>query len=176
MVPLAAWSGLASVLKCASVAWEHTLPPSSPEGPPSTMARLVAVACAWDLLRHPPPPRTGLAAPQALAVVRSCAGTRFDPWFVRLLALVCGVHPPGSLVTLTNNVLAAVVDKPDANDPVRVRVRLMPRGGPRPSDVVIDLGDAAQNPQGLAIANPVDARKAGINMLDCLFFREELDL
>jgi len=175
MVPLAQWSGMETVLKCAAVAYEHGLPLDAPSGAPAGMSRLVAVACAWDLLRHPPPPRSGLAPPQALAVVGSCAGGRFDPWAVRLLASVCGAYPPGTLVSLNNGQLAMVVDKPDPADPVRVRVRLLPRAQPTPADLIVDLGDPAQNRQRLAIAGVVDARKAGVNIMDCMFFSEGLE-
>ena len=172
VLPLTQWSGMPVMLQCAAVAFEHRAPLQPQQ--PAAISRLVSVACAYDLLLHPAPPRAGFMPPQALDVIRSCVGTRFDPLVVRALASAVGVYPPGTLVALTNGTMAVVVDRPNRDDLLRTRVRLQPSGAPMPSDWVIDLADPTQNRDRLQIAGVLDAKAMHVNTLECLFLSEEL--
>lgn len=171
VLPLTHWSGMPVMLQCAAVAFEHRQPLRHG---PTVLSRLVSVACAYDLLRHPAPPRRGFPPPQALDVIRACSDSRFDPLVVRALASAVGLYPPGTLVALSNGTLAAVVERPQLDDLTRVRVRLLPNGFPTASDWVVDLDDPRQNPQGWRITGVVNPQATQVNTLECLFLSEEL--
>ncbi len=149
------------------IAHEHTLP-LAPERvpPPSPMARLIAVPCAFDLMTAPPPPRPALPPDQALRLLLDRCGTRFDPRIVKLFVATLGLYPVGTTVKLSGGQTAVVIDAPQ--DPAQValpRVRVI-RDANGPADYVVDL---AQPGERLRVVAAVDAKQEKVNATHFLF-------
>lgn len=95
-------------------------------------ARIVAVADVFDRLRHPAPTAQGAAEPEPVPVVRvlrrmlrSEMARWFDPIILRTLLHAVPAFPPGSVVTLNDGRVAAVVTW-DPHDPCRPTVAVLP--------------------------------------------------
>jgi HD-GYP domain-containing protein (c-di-GMP phosphodiesterase class II) len=104
--------------------------PLQPAPGPSVPARLLAVACAFDLLTRPAPPRRGLTPDHALRILVAHAGTRYDLRAVRALASAIGIYPPGTVVDLTDGSVAAVKGISPELRPTLQRVRGPQAGAP----------------------------------------------
>ncbi len=125
---------------------------------PGTLAQLIAVPCAFDLLSMPRPPPHNVGPDQALRVIQEQAGTRYDPEVVKLFSSVMGVYPVGTTVKLSNDAIAIVLEVPSnplllARPVVKVIRDL--KGG---ADYVIDLA----HEEGLRIASTADPVLEGV--------------
>lgn len=123
---------------------------------PTVAARLISVACAYDLMTNVPPPKRGLLPDQALRIILDKAGTRFGPRATKLFAGVVGLFPVGTTVELTGGVLAVVLEAPE--DPARFsrpRVKVVRDASGR-GDYVVDLSDPKSNLQILRSVDPVE--------------------
>jgi HD-GYP domain-containing protein (c-di-GMP phosphodiesterase class II) len=63
--------------------------------------RIVAVADAFDVLTHDRPWRTARPVPEAMAEIRRCAGSHFDPQVVDALAEVL-MSMPADIAAIAN--------------------------------------------------------------------------
>jgi len=144
----------------AAASYECALPHQPRVGgmAPSTLAQLIAVPCAFDLLSMPRPPPHNVGPDQAIRLIQEQAGTRFDPQVVSLFRSVMGVYPVGTTVKLTNGSIAIVLEVP-SNPALLARpvVKIIrdPKGG---GDYVLDLSQE----QNLAIAGTADAMLEGV--------------
>lgn len=122
----------------ASVALECALPPRGhAEGLiPSMGARMIAVACAYDLLVQPPPPLVGVRPDQAVSMLLARGESRVDPAIAALFTTVVGVYPVGSLVQLSGGQLGVVVATTERSD--RPTVKIVEEDG-APADRVVEL-------------------------------------
>jgi HD-GYP domain-containing protein (c-di-GMP phosphodiesterase class II) len=68
------------------------------------MARIVAVADAFDALIHERPYKRAWSVEEALAELRACSGTRYDPRVIQALNTVVvqeGLLRPESIIPLS---------------------------------------------------------------------------
>jgi HD-GYP domain-containing protein (c-di-GMP phosphodiesterase class II) len=141
---------------------------SGPLQRPVGMAgRLLAVPCAFDLLTFPAPPHPGLPPDQALRLITSRAGTRFDPRVVRLFTSVAGFYPVGTLVRLSGGQLGVVMDVPA--EPARSalpKVRVIQDSSRSVVDYVVDLAEPGQR---LSILASLDSTEHDLNVPHFLF-------
>lgn len=108
---------------------------------PHALARLVGVACAFDLLTSKGFADKTVLPDRALRLLFDQAPARFDEAVVKLLAATVGLYPVGTTVKLSGGEKALVLEVP--SDPSlfarpRVKVFQTPRG---PADYVVDLAD-----------------------------------
>lgn len=108
-----------SMMRRIIVAFEHRLPYLDPETkkPAEThlFSRIVQAASAFDALTTRRPWREGFTADEALKIMLTEAGTRFDPIIVRVLVNIMGIYPLGTAVRLDSGEIAVVYHNP--NDP-----------------------------------------------------------
>ncbi len=145
----------ASVLSLASCASELPLRADSADAP-SSVARLIAVPCAFDRMTAPQHPARALPPDQALRLILDRAPGRFDLRAARLFAGVVGFFPVGTTVRLTTGEVAVVLETPRqpamAARP-RVRVVQSPKGR---TGYVLDLAEASVPSRIAAAIDPID--------------------
>lgn len=146
------------VLGLVAVAHEHTLPARAADARgPSGVARLVSVACAFDLMTSPPPPRRGLLPDQALRLILDKSDTRFDGRVARLFAATVGLYPVGTTVRLSSGATALVVEVPA--DPAhydKPRLKILRYASGLPADFVIDLASSDELGQIVSSVDPIE--------------------
>ena len=107
------------LLRRIIVAYEHHLPFRDPRTQALTemhlFARIVAVADAYDALTTRRPWREGFPPDEALRLLVSDQGQRFDPTVVKVLVNLLGMYPLGTVVRLGSGELAIVYH--NYNDP-----------------------------------------------------------
>lgn len=147
-------------LERIAVAWEHGQ--RVPTGPIS-FAQLLAVPCVFDRLTRPTEGRPVTLPDEALRIIMTQAGGRFDPRVIRLFVSVVGLYPVGTAVRLDSGELGYVVETPpEASDFARPRVQVL-RGPSGPVNYILDLATPGEarfitgsvDPAELAGANPI---------------------
>jgi HD-GYP domain-containing protein (c-di-GMP phosphodiesterase class II) len=108
-----------AVMRRAIIAYEHHLPYLDPKtGAPAELhlfSRIVAVADAYDALTTNRPWRSGYSPDEALRILSSEAGKKFDPLVVKVLVNLMGLYPLGTAVRLDTGEIAIVYH--NSNDP-----------------------------------------------------------
>lgn len=129
---------------------------------PYFLARLLAVADAYDAMVQPRPWRPPFTPDEALGEIAAAAGSRFDETLVRVLAHVVGIVPVGSIVKLNTGEIAIVTaargESSVGFSPV-VRLLTDLSGRPFAGDSTMDL---ARHPDRQIVAT-IDAFTAGID-------------
>lgn len=87
----------------------------------SLVGRILAVADVYDALSSRRCYKTALPPAKALAIIYASKDRDFSPGFVEAFIESMGVYPSGSLVRLSNNYLAVVVEQ-CANAPLKPKV------------------------------------------------------
>ncbi|MEW5742974.1 MAG: hypothetical protein AB1938_28925 [Myxococcota bacterium] len=150
-------------LERIAVAWEH--------GQRATagnvgFAQLVAVPCVFDRLTRPAPPRRVTLPDEALRLILSQAGTRFDARVVRLFVSVVGMFPVGTAVRLNSGELGYVVEAPkDVANFARPKVQVV-KGAGGPANYVLDLGQPGEARFITGSVDPVELQ--GVNVMEFL--------
>jgi HD-GYP domain-containing protein (c-di-GMP phosphodiesterase class II) len=175
-----------TTLRSMHVALEHHLTPDDDGYPdmgerwrPSILSRIVSVAdCFVSLQTHRSARGTGVTPYMALGMMLGPLKARFDPAMLWALVQTVGIYPPGQLVLLDDDMVAAVL-APNAKDLARPHVRIVLdanrvvlRGEPvewrpipadrsivralRPEEYPEDPGDA-EDGEAEATQNPPDA-------------------
>jgi hypothetical protein len=149
------------ILAYACAALEHRLPL---ERNPCASARIIAVACAYDLLTESSPIRAAIAPDHALSLIRAHAD-RFDPIATELFASVAGVFPPGTLVRLSSGETGVVLEPPiDARHFAQPPVKMVKDAYGRASDQSVDLSRTPTR-----IVEVLDPDEADIHPAQVLF-------
>lgn len=146
-------------LERIAVAWEHGQ--RTPKGPLG-FAQLVSVPCVFDRLTRPPPPRRVTLPDEALRLIMTQAGTRFDPRVIRLFISVVGLFPVGTAVRLNSGELGYVVEAPtDAANFARPRVQVLksPAG---PANYQLDLGASGESRFIVGSVDPAELQGANV--------------
>jgi HD-GYP domain-containing protein (c-di-GMP phosphodiesterase class II) len=146
------------VLYCAAVSYEHTLrvDGGGTQAKPSSSARLVSVACAFDLLVSPRPPARGVLPDQALRIILDHSGSKFDSNVTRLFAATVGLYPVGTTVKLSGGEIGIVMEVP--GDPAtfaKPRVKVI-RGPSGPTDYILELDRADVGVHIVESIDPID--------------------
>jgi HD-GYP domain-containing protein (c-di-GMP phosphodiesterase class II) len=108
--------------------------------PPHALARLVAVADAWDRLEHGRPGGPGPLSP--VGALQALLASGHDPQAVELLTATLGFHPRGSVLRLASGEVVVVVANGERTGqrPIVRRV-LLATGEPDEAQPVGALGD-----------------------------------
>jgi len=134
------------ILKAAIAAYEHHAQydlAGYPEVPHEThvLSRIVAIADCFEALTSARSGGAAVAPDEAFSLMRSRAGTLFDPLLLKVFINALGIYPAGTLVELTSGEIAIVTGAPQEAPPDRPRVRVLrTAGGVAPPETAIDLG------------------------------------
>ena len=109
--------------------------------PPIPQTRIIAVARAFDCLTSWSEKQPGLLPDEALRVLLSEAGKRYDKRSVQLLVLALGIFPLGSVVVLSDGCLAVVAGVSSTGDASLPIVKVIRSPSGREVDgSLLDLG------------------------------------
>lgn len=113
--------------------------PRGLQGPQlSLLSRIVAIVNAYDELCNPVNPAKALTPHEALSTLYAQQRERFDPQAMATFVRCMGVYPPGTLVALSNGVLALVVSV-NTTRPLKPTVLVYDPAVPRSEAIVVDL-------------------------------------
>lgn len=128
-------------------------------------ARLVALVNYYDNLCNPVNVRKAMTPHQALSFIFAQRKTKFDAKALQLMIRSLGVYPPGSIVHLSNDMLA-MVTAVNPKKPLRPWVMVYDEKVPKEEATLLNLEDASDinisksippgmlAPQALAYLNP----------------------
>ena len=159
-----------------SVAFEHHLRLDGTGYPDITRTSLnlatmlTSIADVYDAMRSQRSYQQAFPTDRILAVMKRNDGAQFDQNLVRRFVQIIGIHPPGTLVRLSNNEIAVVLQV-HAPDPHRPRVQILhdPEGHPIPSEPTRHLWETANGDDGdVHITEPLDPADYGIDPLEYL--------
>ena len=159
-----------------SVAFEHHLRVDGTGYPDVTRpalnlaTMLTGIADVYDAMRSQRAYQEAFPTDRILAVMKRNDGKQFDQHLVRRFVQLIGIYPPGTLVRLSTNEVAVVlqVHAPDPHRP-RVQILLDPRGEPTPSEPTRHLWETAEgDSDDIHVVAPLDPEDYGIDPLTYL--------
>ena len=159
-----------------SVAFEHHLRIDGSGYPNVTRpslnlaTMLTSIADVYDAMRSQRAYQQAFPTDRILAVMKRNDGTQFDQNLVRRFVQLIGIYPPGTLVRLSTNEIAVVLQM-HAPDPHRPRVQLLrdPDGHPIPSQPTRHLWETADgDTDDIHITGPLDPGDYDIDPLEYL--------
>lgn len=159
-----------------SVAFEHHLRIDGSGYPDVTRpslnlaTMLTSIADVYDVMRSQRAYQQAFPTDRILAVMKRNDGTQFDQNLVRRFVQLVGIYPPGTLVRLSTNEIAVVLQV-HAPDPHRPRVQLLrdPDGDPIPSQPTRHLWETTDgDTDDIHITTPLDAGDYDIDPLEYL--------
>jgi putative nucleotidyltransferase with HDIG domain len=129
---------------------------------------LTSIADVYDAMRSQRAYQQAFPTDRILAVMKRNDGTQFDQNLVRRFVQLIGIYPPGTLVRLSNNEIAIVLQV-HAPDPHRPRVQILqdPEGHPLPSQRTRHLWEANDD-NDVHVTGPLDPAAYGIDPLEYL--------
>lgn len=145
----------ADILGTMAVAQEMTLRADGPDSP-SAAARLVAVACAFDLMTSASPPRLPLSPDHAMRIILDNAPGRFDPLAARLLLATVGLYPVGTTVLLSTGETALVLEVASDSALFDRPIVKVVRGPDGPVDYVVDLSEPGSPVTIMGAVDPIE--------------------
>lgn len=102
-------------------------------------SRVVAIANRFDNLSNPVDPRRALSPAEALATMWSKEKNAFDTVLLQLFIRAMGVYPPGSIISLSDGRVGAVVASACTEAPLSPQVMIFDRETPRRQAIIVDL-------------------------------------
>jgi len=113
--------------------------PRGLQGPQlSLLSRIVAIVNAYDELCNPVNPAKAMTPHEALSTLYAQQRERFDAQAMATFVRCMGVYPPGTVVALSNGVLALVVSV-NTTRPLKPTVLVYDPAVPRSEAIVVDL-------------------------------------
>lgn len=113
--------------------------PKGPQaGPLSLLSRIIAIVNTYDELCNPANPARALTPHEALSTMYAQQRARFDPLAMTTFVRCMGVYPPGTIVALSNGVLAMVVSV-NASRPLKPTVIVYDPAVRKSEAIVVDL-------------------------------------
>jgi len=113
--------------------------PKALQGPQlSLLSRIVAIVNAYDELCNPVNPAKALTPHEALSTLYAQQRECFDPQAMAIFVRCMGVYPPGTVVALSNGVLAMVVSV-NTTRPLKPTVLVYDPAVPKSEAIVVDL-------------------------------------
>ena len=113
--------------------------PKGLQGPQlSLLSRIVAIVNAYDELCNPAHPARALTPHEALSTLYAQQRERFDAQAMATFVRCMGVYPPGTIVALSNGVLALVVAV-NTTRPLKPTVLVYDPAVPKSEAIVVDL-------------------------------------
>ncbi|MDA1094266.1 MAG: HD-GYP domain-containing protein [Acidobacteria bacterium] len=130
---------------------------------------LTGIADVYDAMRSQRAYQEAFPSDRILAVMKRNDGTQFDQHLVRRFVQLIGIYPPGTVVRLSTNEIAIVLQV-HAPDPHRPRVRILQDGhGHRvPSEPTRHLWETRDGAEDVHVSEPLDAAALGIDPLEYL--------
>lgn len=108
----------------------------------SPAARLISLINYYDNLCNPTDVSKALTPHEALSYMFSQCRAKFDPRMLQLLIRSLGVHPPGSIVQLSNDAFA-VVTSVNPKKPLRPWVLVYDESVPKDEAIMVNLEEDA---------------------------------
>jgi putative nucleotidyltransferase with HDIG domain len=105
------------------------------------LARIAAIANAYDNACNRINPVDSLAPAQALSVMYKCEQAKYDPELMQLFVRCLGVYPPGSVVRLNNQAIGLVVNV-NPGQLLHPKLLLYDPTVPKEEAMLLDLADA----------------------------------
>jgi putative nucleotidyltransferase with HDIG domain len=113
--------------------------PKALQGPQlSLLSRIVAIVNAYDELCNPVNPAKAMTPHEALSTLYAQQRESFDPQAMAVFVRCMGVYPPGTVVALSNGVLAMVVSV-NTTRPLKPTVLVYDPAVPKSEAIVVDL-------------------------------------
>ena len=131
---------------------------------------LTSIADVYDAMRSQRAYQRAFPTDRILAVMQRNDGKQFDQNLVRRFVQLIGIYPPGTLVRLSSNDIAIVLQV-HAPDPHRPRVRILrdPEGNPVPSQPTRHLWETADGgDDDVHVTAPLDCDDYDIDPLEHL--------
>jgi putative nucleotidyltransferase with HDIG domain len=131
---------------------------------------LTGIADVYDAMRSQRAYQQAFPTDRILAVMKRNDGKQFDQHLVRRFVQLIGIYPPGTLVRLSTDEIAIVLQV-HAPDPHRPRVQILrdPQGHPVPSQPIRHLWEVADDDgEDVHITTPLDAEEYGIDPMEFL--------
>ena len=157
-----------------SVAFEHHLRTDGTGYPDVTRVSLnvatmlTSIADVYDAMRSQRAYQEAFPTDRILAVMKRNDGMQFDQHLVRRFVQLIGIYPPGTLVRLSTDEVAVVlqVHAPDPHRPL-VQILRDPEGHPVPSRPTRPLWKTADG-DDIHVTRPLDPEDYGIDPLEYL--------
>ena len=159
-----------------SVAFEHHLRvdgtgyPNVKRPSLNLATMLTSIADVYDAMRSQRAYQQAFPTDRILAVMKRNDGTQFDQNLVRRFVQLIGIYPPGTVVRLSTNEIAVVLQV-HAPDPHRPQVQILrdPDGHPVPSQPIRNLWETAGgDADDIHVTGPLDPADYNIDPLDFL--------
>ncbi len=131
---------------------------------------LTGIADVYDAMRSQRAYQQAFPTDRILAVMRRNDGQQFDQHLVRRFVQLIGIYPPGTLVRLSTNEVAVVLQV-HAPDPHRPRVQILrdAEGRAVPSEPTLHLWETAEgDTEDVHVTAPLDPDELGIDPLEYL--------
>ena len=131
---------------------------------------LTSIADVYDAMRSQRAYQQTFPTDRILAVMQGNDGKQFDQNLVRRFVQLIGIYPPGTLVRLSTNEIAVVLQV-HAPDPHRPRVRILrnPDGHRVPHNPIRHLWETADGDEDdVHVTTPLDSDDHGIDPLEYL--------
>jgi putative nucleotidyltransferase with HDIG domain len=131
---------------------------------------LTGIADVYDAMRSQRAYQQAFPTDRILAVLKRNDGKQFDPNLVRRFVQLIGIYPPGTLVRLSTNEVAVVLQV-HAPDPHRPRVQILrdADGHPVPSAPTRHLWETTEDDrEDIHVIAPLDPDELGIDPLEYL--------
>jgi putative nucleotidyltransferase with HDIG domain len=131
---------------------------------------LTGIADVYDAMRSQRAYQQAFPSDRILAVMKRNDGTQFDQNLVRRFVQLIGIYPPGTLVRLSTNEIAVVLQI-HAPDPHRPRVRILQdnQGRRVPSEPIRHLWETSEGAEDdVHVSAPLDAAAYGLDPLEYL--------
>jgi len=131
---------------------------------------LTGIADVYDAMRSQRAYQQAFPTDRILAVMKRNDGKQFDQHLVRRFVQLIGIYPPGTLVRLSTDEVAIVLQV-HAPDPHRPRVRILrdAEGHRVPSEPIRHLWETVDGDEGdVNVAAPLDPAEYGVDPLEYL--------
>ena len=131
---------------------------------------LTGIADVYDAMRSQRAYQEAFPSDRILAVMKGNDGTQFDQNLVRRFVQLIGIYPPGTVVRLSTNEIAVVLQV-HAPDPHRPRVRILRNAEGRrvPSEPIRHLWETNEGAaDDVHVLAPLDAAAYGVDPLEYL--------
>lgn len=109
----------------------------------SKLARIVTIVNAYDNLCNQPNPKDSLSPYEALSLMFSQQRKLFDGDALNMFIRCMGVYPPGTIVSLSNDVVGMVVSV-NSGKPLRPNILIYDPDVPKNEAIILDMQDVPE--------------------------------
>lgn len=133
------------------------------------LSRIVAIANHYDELCNPPRIADAMTPHEALSMMFAKQRTKFDPKLLQVFIRCLGVYPPGTIVQLSNGVIA-MVSTVNTAKPMKPMIVIYDASIPKDDAILVDLDREAD----LSIAKAIRPAQVPIEIYNYLSPRKRV--